>query len=463
MSAPISEISELADRRSAASIAALQRYERADEPEAVFLADMLARIESARARSRREGFARASRGTGPDGPLRVLLLSYAGAGNTGADLRTIETIRQLHHLFAPRRLELELFVLGGLLDHPVLASVRKMPLHAPYIPDALDYAMPAYDLVINVEGSTYTSKFSDALAGILIGGVALAVAHGSRAFAYGVDSGKMTGALTRFAQQSADGVDILCRNDAAGRDLAALGIAARPGADCAWTYAPSRTACVAGLGEKVVALCPTNPFWWPVTARAAPTAADSAEDIGTPPRYAGAYFHTWDRERAYAYREYVMRFARIAVQLRARGFSPVLVAMEQLDRPACADIAAQLDFQPPIVARGVAALEDVAGVVAHARCVVTTRYHAAVLALSRGVPVFGLTLDERVERLLTEAGLDGWYAACTDADGDEKALARLFDDRQDWPALRAHCLAFANGERGRFAQMGAELAAAMAR
>jgi len=459
MSAPISEV---ADRRSAASLAALQRYERADRPETVFLEDMLTRIESARARSRREGFAHASRGTGPDGSLRVLLLSYAGAGNTGADLRTIETIRQLHHLFAPRRLELELFVLGGLLDHPVLASVRKMPLRAAYIPDALDYAMPAYDLVINVEGSTYTSKFSDALAGILIGGVALAAAHGSRAFAYGVDSGKMTDALTRFARQSAAGVDILCRNDAAMRDLAALGIAARPGADCAWTYTPSRTARVAGLGEKAAVLCPTNPFWWPVTARGAP-AADSAEDIGTPPRYAGVYFHTWDRERACAYREYVMRFARMAAQLRARGFSPVLVAMEQLDRPACADIAVQLEFDLPIVARGIETLEDVAGAVAHASCVVTTRYHAAVLALARGVPVFGLTLDERVERLLTEAGLDGWFAACTDADGDEKALARLFDDVQDWPALRAHCLAFGNGQRARFVQMGAELAAAMAR
>ncbi|MFM0315465.1 polysaccharide pyruvyl transferase family protein [Paraburkholderia nemoris] len=460
MNAPLSEV---ADRRSAASLAALQRYERADQPEAVFLADMLARIESARGRSRREGLANPSPGTRPDGSLRVLLLSYAGAGNTGADLRTIETIRQLHHLFAPRRLDLELFVLGGLFDHPVLASVRKMPLHAAYVPDALDHAMPGYDLVINVEGSTYTSKFSDALAGILIGGTALAVAHGGRAFAYGVDSGKMTDALTRFAQQSANDVDILCRNDAARCDLAALGIVARSGADCAWTYVPSRTARVAGLGEKVAALCPTNPFWWPVTARGVPAAVDLVEGIGTPPRYAGSYFHTWDKERAFAYREYVIRFARIAVQLRARGFSPVLVAMEQLDRPACADIAARLGFELPIVARGVATLEDVAGVVGHATCVITTRYHAAVLALARGVPVFGLTLDERVERLLMEAGLDGWYAACTDADGDEKALARLFDDAQSWPALRAHCLAFASGERARFAQMGAELAAAMAR
>ncbi|WP_157977945.1 hypothetical protein, partial [Paraburkholderia kururiensis] len=156
------------------SMAALQRYVNAPDPDAVFLDDMLERIEAAR---RRPCPPRPRTGRA----LRVLLLSYAGAGNTGADLRTIQTIRHLQRLFGERGerdegLRIELFALGDLFDHPVLAATPRMPVQLPYVPDAFAAAIPDYDLVLNVEGSTYTSKFSDSLSGMLIGGVALASA-----------------------------------------------------------------------------------------------------------------------------------------------------------------------------------------------------------------------------------------------------------------------------------------------
>ncbi|MFM0670882.1 polysaccharide pyruvyl transferase family protein [Paraburkholderia sediminicola] len=437
---------------AATSLDALRRYESSATPDEIFFADMLERIEAARAqcveprRLARHG-----------APLRVLLLSYAGAGNTGADLRTIETIRQLSAVFATRRLDIELFARGNLFDHPVLAAVRKLQPLLPYAPDLLAQAMPSYDLVLNVEGSTYTSKFSDALAALLIGGAALAAAYGRPAFAYGIDSGAMTPALTRFAQQTADGVEILCRNEAAREALAALGIVAQAGADSAWTFAPRATARVRSLGGKVAALCPANPFWWPVTPRGTAAHEGSAAPHGMPPRYAGRYFHTWDSARALAYRGYIERFARIAAGLRADGFTPVLIAMEQLDRAACADIAAHVDFSMPCIARGEATLDDVAGAVGHAACVVTTRYHAAVLAVARGIPVYGLSMDERIDRLLLEAGLAGWHTACDDPHGAARALDALCGDA----SLTRHSHTFAERERVRFAAMGEALRAAV--
>jgi hypothetical protein len=68
-------------------------------------------------------------------------------------------------------------------------------------------------------------KADASLAGTLIGGIALAHAHGRHAIAYGVDSGAMTAALTRFVERNAQGGLVIARNDAARMQLAALGVA----------------------------------------------------------------------------------------------------------------------------------------------------------------------------------------------------------------------------------------------
>ncbi|WP_042302872.1 polysaccharide pyruvyl transferase family protein [Paraburkholderia kururiensis] len=460
------------------SMAALQRYVNAPDPDAVFLDDMLERIEAARRRpcSPRPPRPRTGRA------LRVLLLSYAGAGNTGADLRTIETIRHLQRLFGDRDdrddrgegLRIELFALGGLFDHPVLAATPRMPVQLPYVPDAFAAAIPGYDLVLNVEGSTYTSKFSDSLSGMLIGGVALASVAGAAVapgaangdaqvsgVAWGIDSGEMTEALARFARAAATGAHIFCRNDAAREHLASLDIASLPGADCAWSWTPVRTARVAALPANYVALCPNNPFWWPVTADVARAKALDAQGASSPLRYGPFHFHTWDDAREAAYDAYVERFAGLAERFRRQGFPPVLVAMERLDRAACEAIAARVPFDVPIMARGTATLDDVAGTVAHAARVVTTRYHAAVVAIASRVPVFGLSMDARIDRLLTEGGLPGWFARCTDPDGGERALARLCQPQPAIDALRDAYALLARREQMRLGQMGEWLAAAV--
>jgi hypothetical protein len=236
------------------SFRALHRYASAEHPDAVFLDDMQARIDAAR---RERAGARSEHNANEGAALRILLLGYTGPGNTGADLRTIETIAQLQRLFASREIALTLFALGTCFDHPLLAATPKVVASFPYLPDALDAAIRAADVVINVEGSTYTSKFSDTLAAVLIGGLALAQAHGRLAVAYGVDSGTMSDTLTRFVQRNAvQGGQVICRNDAACAQLATLSVAATRGGDTAWTYrAPATDPMVeCADGERVAAL-----------------------------------------------------------------------------------------------------------------------------------------------------------------------------------------------------------------
>ncbi|MFM0646987.1 polysaccharide pyruvyl transferase family protein [Paraburkholderia bryophila] len=479
------------------SLAALNRYASASAPDEVFLDDLQQRIGAARRASARGGPRASGEGLGapsvsgassspgvpgvpsaastssapgassspsaPNTAPRVLLLGYTGAGNTGADLRTIETIAQLRRVLAPRVPQITLFALGDCFDHPLLADTPRLTPALPYLPDALDAAVREADLVLNVEGSTYTSKFSDSLAGVLIGGLALAHAHGRPAIAYGVDSGTMSAALTRFVERNADGGEIICRNDAARQQLASLGVLAQAGADTAWTYRARPEASAASPAARRVALCPNNPFWWPVRADAARARELDARGETSPLRYGPLHFHSWDAARAEAYHAYLDRFAQIAIGLREQGYTPVLVGMEQLDHSACVDLAARLPFEIELVTRGPRTLDEVAAAVAHAACVVTTRYHAAVLAISHGVPVFGLSMDTRIERLLGEVGCPQWSAACDDADGAQATLTAIGSLCRDEvrTALIAAYADYATSQRVRIDAMGDRLRAAL--
>lgn len=437
-----------------ASRAALDRYAQAEAPDEMFLADMQRRIDAAgrhAARARRT-----------DDALRVLLLSYSGAGNTGADLRTIETIAQIQDVFAHRVPRIKLLALGTLFDHRVLARVKKLDSPLQYLPDALVEAVAEADLVLNVEGSTYTSKFSDSLAGMLIGGVALAHAQGCPAASYGVDSGTMSASLQRFVRRNAQRGLVICRNDAACAQLAELGVSGQRGADAAWRWRARERAAASGeRAGRVAVLCVQNPFWWPVYADAPRARALDASGEESPLRYGALHFHRWDAARERAYDRYLSRFAALCAGLRERGYEPVIVGMEQLDQAACRDLAARLPFKVRIVARGQADLEAVATTVAHADCVVTTRYHAAVLAVSHGVPVLGLSIDERIDRLLDEAGLGDWRARCDDDGSTAHALDRIdtLDDAREHSLIVAACERYAGAQRAVFDRMGRNLAA----
>ncbi|MBN3812207.1 polysaccharide pyruvyl transferase family protein [Paraburkholderia sp. Ac-20347] len=435
------------------SYRALHRYASAAAPDAVFLDDMQTRIDAARHLGSERARA-AANGARP----RVLLLGYHGAGNTGADLRTIETIAQLRRIFAPREPAFTLFALGDVFDHAALAHTPRLAPTLPYVPDALDVAIREADLVVNVEGSTYTSKFSDSLSGILIGGVALAHAYGLPAVSYGVDSGAMSEPLTRFvAHHAARTGHVICRNAQAREQLRELGVETIAGADTAWTW----RAPAVSRASRIAALCPTNPFWWPVRADAARARALDVRGETSPHRYGLLHFHTWDDARARGYEAYLARFAAIATALRARGYTPVIVGMEQVDRAACLDLAARLPFEAACVVRGERVLDEVASAVAHAHCVVTTRYHASVLALSHSVPVFGLSMDTRIDRLLAEADCENWLARC---DADD-ALQRCIDaiDSLDHADVRERLSAkqrhYAEQQRANMEAMGRRLMA----
>ena len=449
-----SEIGGQLDR--GAALNRQRRFLSALDPDTVLLDDFRELIEAAWRESGAGTTGRLGKRE-PSAPLRVLLLGYTGAGNTGADLRTIETIRQLRALFADRPLALTVFVLGGLLDHPDLRSVDILSLGNDYLPDAIAQAIPHFDVVLNVEGSTYTSKFSDALAALLIGGVGLAAANGRVACAYGIDAGAMSERLSRFAGATAQGVDVVCRSRGAAERLRSLGLTVEEGADAAWDFRAADDARPA-LPPRYAVLCPNNPFWWPVQTDVRRALELELAGASSALRYGPVSFHAWDDLRAARFDAYKRGFAAIAEGLRRRGYAPVFVAMEQLDRAACEEIAALLPFEAPVLARGADSLDAVVGTLEQAQWVVTTRYHACVMAIANRVPVVGVSMDSRIDQLFAEHGLSDWTLSCEEQGFDRGVLERIdagvgpvLDDLRDRYARIAQ-----DQSRG-FARMGERL------
>jgi polysaccharide pyruvyl transferase WcaK-like protein len=446
------DIGSTPSSRASRSVAGLARYWSSPDPDGVFLQDLVERMVEARARRVRKD--------GP--PRRALILGYAGAGNTGADLRAIETILQLRRHLPD--LHMDLYALGTVFDHPVLAAMPKLKISRRYFPDFLDATMSRYDLVLNVEGSTYTSTFSDSLAATLIGGLGLAAAHGAHAIAYGVDSGRMSPALASFSRQSASDVTVIVRNDAAGAHLASLGIATLPGADPGWRYRDPAFGTASPDRERTVAICPSNAFWWPAVSDVARAAQLDASGETSWLRYGTFHFHSWDDQRAAAYERYIDELARLVRDFARRGLKPVLVGMDRLDAAACADVAARVAANgqeaPRLVVRGDAPMTQVLEALTRAEGVVTTRFHAALVAISHGVPVFGLAVDERIERLLTDAGAAAWWARADAPELSSRVLEsfdRLFEDGAERAALRERQLGFAARQSALFDAMTAHL------
>jgi polysaccharide pyruvyl transferase WcaK-like protein len=440
---------------SAEQLERQRRFLCALDPDAVLLDDFRALIDAARAK--RAAAPAPAPVRGRDAALRVLLLGYTGAGNTGADLRTIETIRQLRELFAGRRLDVTVFALGALLDHPTLRSAGVFVPHSDYLPDALAEAIEGHDVVLNVEGSTYTSKFSDALAALLIGGVGLAAARGRVACAYGIDAEAMTDGLMQFAAHTADDVDLVCRSRGASERLRALGLVTQQGADTAWAFRAAPSARPA-LPSRYAVLCPNNPFWWPVRTNVRRALELDAAQARSPLRYGPLSFHSWDDWRAARFNAYKRSFAAIAVGLKRRGYVPVFVAMERLDRAACEDIAAQLPFDAPVIARGEHSLDTVVATLEDARCIVTTRYHASVLAIANRVPVVGVSMDSRIDQLFAENDLSDWTVSCEEDGFEARVLERIdIGVGPELAGLRERYARIAEREVQTFAAMGQRL------
>jgi polysaccharide pyruvyl transferase WcaK-like protein len=372
-------------------------------------------------------------------PFRPLLMGYTGAGNIGADVRVHETFRQLSVALAHTGFRPGVMVLEPPKDR-ALAGLQYVPVDG-YFPRFLTREVSSFDGVIVCEGSMFTSKFCNMLTGAFAAGVGYSAHLGKVGIGYGSDGDVMEPAMKDFAARMCGDALIFCRSVACEKLVGELGIRARPGADPGWTFEPSGVdakAILTTLGwdgrSKVVAVCPVNPFWWPVRVDAEKAQALKADGRFADLHVSNVLFHSWSDESATKLRAYVDALRETIETLRARGCFPVVVGMERLDRRVCATLRSALDSPVPELISGDYGMNDIVGVIREASLVVSSRFHATVFALAAAVPVVGVTMDARIRSMFEEHGLGDDCLDCDAPDLGEvlpaKAATMLHDPRE---------------------------------
>jgi len=375
----------------------------------------------------------------PGEPLKLLFAGYAGTRNTGADARVEEMVRQVRHLFGDDQLELSILTMDPALTRGYFRTVRQLRLPNVF-PPFLFREIHRQHGVIACEGSMFKSKFANALSTMMAGALGIAAAEHKLAIGYGGEAGRMDAPLEALVREACQEAFIIARNRASVDVLGRLGIRAEEGTDTAWTFEPAPDhvgrALLRAAGwdgaAPVLAACPINAFWWPVTADLRRAVERRAFGLHGEAHYRSLYFHHAGpevRERQDAYLDALAAAVR-RVAL-ARGAFVILVGMEALDRRACEALAPRLGRPAPLFISDEHDMFTLVSVIRQASALVSSRYHAIVTTMPAGVPSAGVTMDERIRNLMADRGQPELSLEVDDPDLAarlEATLDRLFDD-----------------------------------
>ncbi|MBZ5693742.1 MAG: polysaccharide pyruvyl transferase family protein [Acidobacteriia bacterium] len=349
----------------------------------------------------------------PGEKLKLLCAGYNGTRNTGSDLRVEEILRQIRRILGPENVALSVMTQDFDLTRGYFGDAHQV--HLPDVfPPFLHSEVRKNHGVVACEGSMFKSKFANALTTMMIGALGIASAHNKLSIAYGAEAGAMDPLLQKMCRRYCGDSLVITRNVESQEVLGKLGVATELGTDTAWTFEPHgpeygrkalRDAGWDG-STPVLAVCPINPFFWPVKASIGKLIAHSITGAYEKSYYRTIYFHRSGPDVDAAYEKYLSEMAEGVRQYgRTRTVFPVLVAMEMLDRDACERIAQKLGGAP-IISSDRFNMYEIVSILRVCHRMLSSRFHAIVSSMPAGVPSAGVTMDERIRNLMRQRGHD---------------------------------------------------------
>jgi polysaccharide pyruvyl transferase WcaK-like protein len=364
--------------------------------------------------------------------LKLLFAGYNGTRNTGSDVRVEEMMRQVRRILGAENLALSVMSQDFNLTRGYFGDARQV--HLPDVfPPFLHSEVRRNDGVVACEGSMFKSKFANALTTMMIGALGIASAQNKLSIAYGAEAGQMDPVLQKMCSRYCRDSLVITRNVESQTVLGKLGVPTELGTDTAWTFEPlgseygRKTLRDAGWDgvSPVLAVCPINPFWWPVSASLAKWLAHSLAGAYKKSYYRTIYFHRSGKQVDDAYQKYLSEMASgVANYRKTRKVFPVLIAMEMLDRDACERVAQKLGGVP-IFASDKFNMYELVSILRAADRVLSSRYHAIVTSMPAGVPSSGVTMDERIRNLMRERGHEHLLMRVDEPDLADKIVAAL--------------------------------------
>ncbi|HEX5902572.1 MAG TPA: polysaccharide pyruvyl transferase family protein [Actinomycetota bacterium] len=354
-------------------------------------------------------------------PLKILLIGYSGANNTGAEALLQADIEDLRAVFG----EEALLTIPALKDP---ANLRRYLHEGPALrivsmpsvfPVATRRLVREHDLVVLVEGSAYMDTWTSALLWYFLWATRCAYREGKPCLAYAVDAGQLRPRNQRLVRRWASTTDlIVTRSRAAAERLRGWGVTApiEWSADNAFNFDPRPEdeewahAIWPGDPRPPIGIAAVDFFRWPVVIRPWGRSED---------RYRWPYFFSTSPARRRRSTDLAASYACLADRVIERhDRSVALVCMEELDEPVARAIHHEMEH--PERAKVFSSREQDASrmtaLLQSLGVLVTSRYHASVLSLAAGVPQVAVGHDLRLRTLYEELGLEPTHFFAPDDD-----------------------------------------------
>lgn len=388
-------------------------------------------------------------------PLRFFLFGFSGVRNAGADARMEEAVRQVLHLFGRENTEVVSLLStrkpGGMFTRSGAEMTRGYFAGARC--ETADCRMDRYILKtacnhhvsMVVEGAVFKSNLSNVLTLAFAGLLGAADRAGNLSLAWGVEAGRMDPEIAAMVQWACPKSHLIVRNPSSVDALRKLGLNPVLGTDCAWTFHPRPPSYGEDRLRKagwdgntpVLAVCPINPYWVPSTSSPGKWLVNALTGRYRYAHRGGMTFHMTGAEVEAKHRRYLDAIAgAVRAHREAYPCFPVLVGTSLIDDRSCRMLSERLGAAPVFSAEEYDMFETVSLLRCASR-IVTSRFHAGVLAMPQGVPFAAVTLDERLRNLLAGFGREDLAIDCGDADLEEKLKRCLGSLVTDADALRA--------------------------
>ncbi len=400
----------------------------------------------------------------PGSRLKVLLVGYNGARNTGSDVRVVSIARQVKELFGKDNVEITVMTLNadslkGYFDDDV-----KILTFSSLFPLDLYRACSSHHVAILCEGSTLKSTFANALTLFLCEASGVMSAQNKPCIAYGSEVGSMESFLKKAAERLCKDTYFITRTEDSFEALKKLGLTGHAGTDAAWLYdgainndkADKMLRDQGWDGVKpLLGIAVINPFCWPVRAslfrwiKGLITGDMSGQ-------YDKWYFFSDSEERRNSYYRYINEIASGASAfIEEKNYFPVLIGMEKLDEKACRMLKKQLPMDSAMFLSGRCSADIMTGILHRLSLLITSRYHASVLSMEGGCPIIAVSMDERLDNIMRELSYDGKYLIhTTDIDFDKRIYEALVDARAHEESIHEHILVSLDDYKIKLDEMG---------
>jgi len=342
--------------------------------------------------------------------LRVLMLGYSGANNTGAEALLLADIEDVRAVLGPQAV----ITIPSINPSNLRRYVKEEPnLRIAPMPTiffaTLRRLVRENDLIMLVEGSTYMDTWTSAMLWAYLWTTHCAEGMGKPCLAYAVDAGEIRSAFNRWLmrREASKTSLIITRAAAAVERLRSFGVTApmEVTADNAFNF--HTYPADAGLlsrawpeaGPNVVGMALVDFYLWPVVMKP----WGPKEDC-----YKWPYYFSRSAERTRATEALARSYAALADEMISRhGKAVALIGMEALDEVLLRQVHSTMAH--PDRARIFCSREYNASqmvyILRSLELLLTSRYHACVLSLAAQVPQIAIGHDLRLKTIYRELGL----------------------------------------------------------